>query len=77
MMSSGKLNSNTSLYSFEFGTTLNTFSECTFWKSEYQIIIDRYADQVSAGDEVLVNEQYKITPAKAINVSSFEMQGNY
>ena len=37
----------------------------------------RYAEKVSAGDEVLVPENNKLTPAKVINVSSLKMQGDY
>ena len=35
-----------------------------------------YADQVSVGDEVLLNEKDELTPAKVINISEIIMQGN-
>ena len=35
----------------------------------------RYARHVSVGDEVLVKQNYDMTPEKIINVSSFKMQG--
>ena len=37
----------------------------------------RYADQVLIGDEVLVEQNAKLTPARVINVLSVRMQGNY
>ena len=37
----------------------------------------RYAEKVSTGDEVLVSESNKLTPAKVTNVSSLKMQGDY
>ena len=36
----------------------------------------RNADQVSVGDEVLVNEKDELTSTKVINISDFTMQGN-
>ena len=36
----------------------------------------RYADQISSGYEVLVQENDELTPAKVINVSMAIMQGN-
>ena len=36
----------------------------------------RYADQVCVGDEVLVQKNDNLFPAKVINVSSLVMQGD-
>ena len=38
-------------------------------------VSNRYADQVSVGDEVLLERNNKIIPAKVLNVSSFIIQG--
>ena len=43
--------------------------------SKYEIIF-RYADQLTIGDEVLVQGSDKLTNAIVINVSSSLMQGN-
>ena len=37
----------------------------------------RFADQVSADDEVLIGRNDKLIPVKVITVSSLIMQGNY
>ena len=37
----------------------------------------RYGDQVSIGDEVLLNVNSEITPAEVTNVSNFVMKGKY
>ena len=37
----------------------------------------RYADQVSVGDEVLVQEKDKFTPTKVFEISTFHKQGTY
>ena len=39
-------------------------------------IIIRYADQITIGDEVLIQENDKLTHGIVINVSSSIMQGN-
>ena len=36
-----------------------------------------YADQLSIGDEVLVQGNNDLTPAKVINISDITMQGKY
>ena len=36
----------------------------------------RYVDQLSVGDELLVQKDNRLTPAKVINVSNSIMQGN-
>ena len=38
-------------------------------------VSNRYADQVSIGDEVLLERNNKIIPAEVLDVSSFIMQG--
>ena len=43
----------------------------------YQKQIFRYADQVSHGDEVLVNENNDLIPVKIISVSNFTLQGKH
>ena len=40
-------------------------------------ILFRYADDVSIDDEVLTSENEKLTPAKATDVSTFTVQGDY
>ena len=35
----------------------------------------RYAENLSAGDEVLVPENNELIPVKVVGVSSFQMQG--
>ena len=35
----------------------------------------RYADQVSVGDEILVQENYELIPDKVIKKSNFVMEG--
>ena len=37
----------------------------------------RYADQVSVGDEVLVDENDYLAPVEVISVSSIKMQSNH
>ena len=37
----------------------------------------RYADEVSIGDEVLVQGNNGLTPTKVINVSKITLQGNH
>ena len=37
----------------------------------------RYADQVSIGNDVLVDETNQMTHAKVINISSFKAEGKY
>ena len=39
--------------------------------------VHRYADQVVIGNDVLVGENNKMTPAKVINISNVKAQGNY
>ena len=36
----------------------------------------RFADQVTVGDEVLIQMNNYLTPGKVINVSSSDMQGD-
>ena len=36
----------------------------------------RYADEVLIGDEVLVQQNYELTPVKVTNVSEITLQGN-
>ena len=47
------------------------------WKKGNKIILFRYADQVLIGDELLVQGNNEMTPAKVINISSFMMQGEH
>ena len=44
---------------------------------EYFFFKFRYANRISTGDEVLVQENDQIVPTKVINVTMFEMQGEY
>ena len=37
----------------------------------------RYADQLTVGDEVLVQEDNELIPVQVTNISSMTMQGNY
>ena len=37
----------------------------------------RYADLVTVGDEVLIQENFQLNPSKVVNISSFLMQGKY
>ena len=47
------------------------------WSWNYNYILSiRYADQVSAGDEVMVLGNDKLMPSKVVDVSSHFMQGN-
>ena len=41
----------------------------------YSIFSFRHADQVSIGDEVLVEENDDMMPAKVVNVSTLVLQG--
>ena len=41
------------------------------------LCFSRYADQVSVGDEVLVQEKDKFTPTEVIEISTFQKQGTY
>ena len=41
------------------------------------IILMRYADQVSIGDDVLAQEKDELTPAKVVQVSMVKAQGTY
>ena len=45
----------------------------TFWNNLFS---SRYADDVSIYDEVLVHDNDRVMPAKVINISNAEMQGN-
>ena len=40
-------------------------------------ISHRYADQISNGDEVLVQGYKELAPTKVLNVTSFMMKGNH
>ena len=44
-----------------------------FW----EIFSFRFADLVSIGDELLVQQKYKLVPAKVTNVSSVTMEGKH
>ena len=46
-------------------------------QKSHQNISFRFADQLSIGDEVLVQRNYLLTPGKVINVSNIDMPGNY
>ena len=37
----------------------------------------RYADQVVIGNDILVDENNKMVPARVTNISHFKMQGKY
>ena len=52
-------------------------SHFTFEYSSTTICFFRYADQVSIGNEVLVEGNDELTPAKVINVNSSSMQGDH
>ena len=43
---------------------------------KYIIFFFRYADQVSVGDEVLVEGNEQLIPAEVINVLTLAIQGN-
>ena len=45
-------------------------------RNHNEIFSVRYADQLSIGDEVLVQENNELIPVKVNNVSSVAMQGN-
>ena len=45
--------------------------------NNFNTIFFRYADEVSNGDEVLVNKNDKLSPTKVISVSNTMMQGKY
>ena len=38
---------------------------------------NRYADKISVGDELLVENKNELVPAKVINVSNNQMQGMF
>ena len=57
---------------------LNTFkSNCQNYCTYMRINFFRYAGQVLINDEVLVQENDYLTPAKVKSVSFIELQGNY
>ena len=53
----------------------NYYSLNYLHKYKHQVYF-RYADHVSIGDEVLVEENDKLIPRKVVNVSGLLMQGN-
>ena len=69
---------------YNFGAKVITrtlFTECllmvNFKENITIIILIRYADQVSIGDDVLVQEKDELTPAKVAQVSMVKAQGTY
>ena len=42
----------------------------------FTVMSFRYAEQVSNGDEVLVQGNYKLNPQKVVNVSDISLPGN-
>ena len=55
------------------------FYNCTSYNlyTRRYILLFRYADNISVGDEVLVEGNDKLTPLRVINVSNIMMQGHY
>ena len=50
--------------------------ETSYFVHHKIILSIRYADHVSVGNEVLVEENYELIPAEVINVSTLSMQGD-
>ena len=76
-----QFNGNTSTYFFKVEKEITDHLSRSFphstiiYKIYYFVISFRYTDQVSVGDEVLVDENNKLIPAKVIRVASTFMQG--
>ena len=61
---------------------INTIESMLWWSYMNNItfkmsIIIRYADQITIGDEVLIQENEQLTHGIVINVSSSTMQGKF
>ena len=43
----------------------------------FHYFLHRYADQIVIGNDILVDENNKMTPAKVISISNVKAQGKY